>query len=63
METTQLFLWCEMSSEKDQTIVPSQEVLQLVKMCWNATVFSLDDGSVCAEVPWVPLEFPHCTET
>ena len=62
METTQLFWGCEMSSEKDQAIAPSQEVLQHVEMCLDATVFSPDDGSGRAEEPWVPLKLFHCTE-
>lgn len=62
METAQLFLGCEMSSEKDQAPAPSQEVLRHVEMCLDATVFSPADGSVRAEVPWVSLEFFHCTE-
>lgn len=56
------FLGCEMSSEKDQAIAPSQEVLQRGRMCLDAADFSPDDGSVCAEAPQVPLEFFHCIE-
>lgn len=54
---------CEMSSEKDQVLASSQEVLQRVKTCLGAAVFSSDDGSVHAEVPWAPLEFFHYRET
>lgn len=62
METAQLFWGREMSSGKDQAIAPSREVLQHVQMCLYATVFSPGDWSLRAEVPWIPLEFFHCTE-
>ena len=53
METTRLFLGCEMRSEKDQAIAPSHEVLQQ-KMCLDTTVFSPDDGSVLQKRPGLP---------
>lgn len=47
MGTTQLFWGCEMSSEKDQFIAPSQEVLQDLKMCLDAAAFYLTMTLLC----------------